>query len=86
MLVNFSLILTLVCQGNPCSWLSGSINTLSSSIQTAAVALSFRAFASHGEVWMYESATGLHSQTIGNRCECYGFSDMTIINGCPVPQ
>ena len=58
MLVIFSLILTLVCQGNPCTWLSGSISKLSGSIQTAAIAHSYRAFASHSEVWMFESQPG----------------------------
>ena len=28
----------------------------------------------------------LHCQTLGNRCECHGSSEMTIINGRPVSQ
>ena len=28
----------------------------------------------------------LHCQTLGNRCEFDGSSEMTIINGCPVSQ
>ena len=27
-----------------------------------------------------------HCETLGKRCECHGFSVMTIINGCPVSQ
>ena len=33
---------------------SGSIRKLSGTIQTAAMAHSYRAFASHSEVWMFE--------------------------------
>ena len=28
----------------------------------------------------------LHCQTLGNRCECHGSTEMTIINGCPLSQ
>ena len=28
----------------------------------------------------------LHCQTLGNRCECHGSSEMSILNGCPVSQ
>ena len=65
------------------------VNTTTYSVcLTAAVAQSVREFASHaeGRLGVRIPAATDQSKMLGNRYECQGSSEMTIINGCRVSQ
>ena len=60
--------------------------SITHNFRAAAVSQWIRALARPATQVVINRYWQLHCQTLGNRCECHGSTEMTIINGCPLSQ